>query len=53
MSGVPQLVTQIMYGGGLRIMEVMRLRVKDIDFANRQIIVRDGKGENDRFTIPS
>ncbi len=51
MSGVPQLVTQIMYGGGLRIMEVMRLRVKDIDFANRQIIVRDGKGENDRFTI--
>ncbi len=51
MSGVPQLVTQIMYGGGLRIMEVMRLRVKDIDFANRQIIVRDGKGDNDRFTI--
>ena len=31
-------------------MEVMRLRVKDLDFANRQIVVRDGKGENDRVT---
>ena len=51
MSGVPQLVTQIMYGSGLRIMEVLRLRVKDLDFANRQIIVRDGKGDDDRFTI--
>ncbi len=40
-----------MYGGGLRVMETMRLRVKDIDFDNHQIVVRDGKGENDRFTI--
>jgi len=40
-----------MYGGGLRIMEAMRLRIKDIDFDNRQIVIRDGKGENDRFTI--
>jgi integrase len=32
-------------------MEALRLRVKDIDFANHQIIVRDGKGENDRYTI--
>jgi integron integrase len=51
MMGVPQLVTQVMYGGGLRIMETLRLRVKDLDFANHQIIVRDGKGDNDRFTI--
>ena len=51
MTGVPQLITQVMYGGGLRIMETLRLRVKDLDFANRQIVVRDGKGENDRFTI--
>lgn len=51
LTGVPQLVTQVMYGGGLRIMEALRLRVKDLDFANRQIIVRDGKGDNDRFTI--
>ena len=47
----PKLIAQVMYGGGLRVMETMRLRVKDIDFDNRQIIVRDGKGENDRFTI--
>ena len=51
MSGVYKLMTQIMYGSGLRLMEVMRLRIKDLDFANRQIIVRDGKGENDRITM--
>jgi len=51
MTGIPQLATQVMYGGGLRIMETLRLRVKDLDFANRQIVVRDGKGDNDRFTI--
>jgi integron integrase len=51
LTGVYKIVTQIMYGGGLRVMETLRLRVKDIDFANHQIIVRDGKGENDRYTI--
>jgi integron integrase len=51
LAGTPKLIAQVMYGGGLRLMEAMRLRVKDIDFDNRQIIVRDGKGENDRFTI--
>ena len=51
MDGVYKLQTQIMYGSGLRLMEVMRLRVKDLDFANHQIIVRDGKGENDRLTM--
>ena len=51
MDGAYKLQTQIMYGSGLRLMEVMRLRVKDLDFANRQIIVRDGKGENDRLTM--
>jgi integron integrase len=51
LSGVYKLIAQVMYGGGLRVMETMRLRVKDIDFDNHQIIVRDGKGENDRFTI--
>jgi integron integrase len=51
MDGIYKLMTQIMYGSGLRLMEVMRLRVKDLDFANRQIIVRDGKGENDRVTM--
>jgi integron integrase len=51
LTGTPKLIAQVMYGGGLRVMETMRLRVKDIDFDNHQIVVRDGKGENDRFTI--
>ena len=51
MKGVPQLMAKILYGSGLRLMECLRLRVKDIDFGNRQIIVRDGKGEDDRLTI--
>jgi len=51
LTGTPRLVAQVMYGGGLRMMETMRLRVKDIDFDNRQVVIRDGKGENDRFTI--
>ena len=50
-QGLYRIMAQIMYGSGLRLMEVMRLRVKDLDFDNRQIIVRDGKGENDRVTI--
>ena len=48
MNGVPKLMTQLLFGSGLRLMECLRLRIKDMDFANRQIIVRDGKGENDR-----
>ncbi len=51
MDGIYKIMAQIMYGSGLRLMEVMRLRVKDLDFANRQIVVRDGKGENDRLTV--
>ena len=51
MDGIYKIMTQIMYGSGLRLMEVMRLRVKDLDFASHQIIVRDGKGENDRVTL--
>ncbi|MFO7585061.1 MAG: integron integrase [Anaerolineales bacterium] len=50
MDGVTKLMAQILYGSGLRLMECLRLRVKDIDFGNRQIVVRDGKGEKDRFT---
>ena len=50
MSGTPQLMVKILYGSGLRLMECLRLRVKDIDFGNHQIIVRDGKGEDDRVT---
>jgi integron integrase len=51
MDGIYRLMAQIMYGSGLRLFEVLRLRVKDIDFDNHQIIVRDGKGENDRVTM--
>jgi len=51
MRGAPRLMTKILYGSGLRLMECLRLRVKDIDFGNHQIIVRAGKGEDDRFTV--
>jgi integron integrase len=44
-------MAKILYGSGLRLMECVRLRLKDIDFGNRQIIVRDGKGEDDRLTV--
>jgi integron integrase len=40
-----------MYGSGLRLLEALRLRVKDVDFAYSQIVVRDGKGAKDRVTI--
>lgn len=50
MHGTPQLVTKLLYGGGLRIMEAIRLRVKDIDFGYKQITVRSGKGDKDRAT---
>lgn len=51
MTSVPQLMTKILYGSGIRLMECLHLRVKDIDFENHQIIIRDGKGEDDRSTI--
>lgn len=53
MTGVPLLMAQILYGSGLRLMECVRLRVKDIDFAYQQITVRDGKGSKDRHTMLS
>lgn len=51
MRGIPRLMTRILYGSGIRLAECLRLRVKDLDFENRQIIVRGGKGDNDRSTI--
>jgi integron integrase len=51
MQGVHQLMAKLLYGCGLRLMECMRLRVKDIDFEQSQIIVREGKGEKDRATM--
>jgi len=49
-SGTPQIVIKIMYGSGLRISETIRLRVKDIDYEQKTITVRSGKGAKDRIT---
>ena len=46
-----RLPAALLYGGGLRLMEALRLRVKDIDLDRRQISVRDGKGQKDRMTV--
>jgi integron integrase len=51
MDGIPGLMAGLMYGSGIRLMECVRLRVKDIDFARHQIMVRDGKGQKDRVTM--
>ena len=48
MRGVGLLMAQLMYGSGLRVMECVRLRVKDFDFGNHYVVVRDGKGGKDR-----
>jgi len=49
-KGTPQIVTKILYGSGLRIMEAVRLRVADVDFEMKYITVRSGKGNKDRVT---
>ena len=50
LDGTAQLVAKLLYGSGLRIMEAVRIRVKDIDFPMKQLTVRSGKGDKDRFT---
>jgi integron integrase len=51
MTGVPGLVARLLYGTGMRKMECLRLRVKDLDFDRRLIVVREGKGGKDRITM--
>jgi len=51
LEGTHWLIAGLLYGSGLRLMECLRLRVKDIDFTYAQITVRDGKGEKDRITM--
>src|SRR3954462_3222669 len=51
MSGDSRLMAQLLYGSGLRLMECLRLRVKDLDFAQHQLTIRDGKGMHDRVTM--
>ena len=51
MEGTYQLMAKILYGCGLRLLEVVRLRVQYLDFPNRQLMVHDGKGNKDRSTL--
>jgi integron integrase len=50
-DGVPRLMADLLYGAGLRLLECARLRVKDVDFGARQLIVRSGKGDRDRVAL--
>jgi integron integrase len=49
LHGVHRLVVTLLYGGGLRLLEALRLRVKDVDFGRHQLVVRQGKGDRDRM----
>ena len=51
LPGDQSLICKLMYGSGLRLLECLRLRVKDVDFAKREITVRQGKGGKDRRTV--
>jgi integron integrase len=51
LGGVHALIGRLLYGTGMRVMEGMRLRVKDVDFERREILIRDGKGLKDRVTV--
>ena len=51
LTGTHRLMAKLIYGSGMRLMECLRLRVKDLEFERRAIIVRDGKGAQDRVTV--
>ncbi len=51
LNGTMGLVASLLYGTGMRLLEGLRLRVKDIDFERREIVIRDGKGGKDRVTV--
>lgn len=51
LSDTPWIMATLLYAAGLRLMECLRLRVKDLDFAYNQIVVRHGKGQKDRVTM--
>jgi len=51
MTGTMGLVASLLYGTGMRLLEALRLRVKDVEFERRELIVRDGKGGKDRVTV--
>ena len=51
LSGSKWVMANLLYGSGLRLMECIRLRVKNVDFSYNHIVVRDGKGDKDRVTM--
>jgi len=51
LNGTPHLIASLLYGSGLRLMEGVRLRVKDVDFERYELIIRQGKGAQDRVTM--
>jgi len=51
LEGTHWLIAALLYGSGLRLMECLRIRVKDVDFTYKQLTIRDGKGEKDRITM--
>lgn len=51
MEGMPGMVARLLYGTGMRLMECLQLRIKDIDFDRREILIRNGKGAKDRMTL--
>jgi integrase len=52
LENTPWLMPVLLYGAGLRLLECCHLRVKDIDFPRNQIVIRAGKGNKDRYTLP-
>jgi integron integrase len=51
LTGTHLLVASLLYGGGMRLMEAVRLRIKDVEFSRREIVIREGKGFKDRVTM--
>jgi integron integrase len=51
LDGTPKLVASLLYGGGLRLLECLQLRVKDVNFARHELFIRDPKGRRDRLTV--
>lgn len=51
MNGTTGLIARLLYGTGMRLLEALRLRVKDVEFARREILIREGKGNKDRVTV--
>ena len=51
LDGVAWVIVALLYGAGLRLQECLELRVKDLDFERRQIVIRRGKGQKDRPTV--